>query len=81
MNPTRPVKFPLRRKIFLSLAGGLLACTTVLTVMQYRLSSRTLTAEWESKAGEYGQLLEFAFQPLVQNRDRSGLSRAVSQVA
>jgi diguanylate cyclase (GGDEF)-like protein/PAS domain S-box-containing protein len=79
MNPTRPVKFPLRRKIFFSLAAGLIVCTVVLTVMQYRLSSRTLTAEWEAKAGEYGRLLEFAFQPLVENTARSGLSRAVLQ--
>jgi diguanylate cyclase (GGDEF)-like protein/PAS domain S-box-containing protein len=79
MNPMRPVKFPLRTKIFLSLATGLVLCTAVLTVMQYRISSHTLMAEWESKAGEYGRLMEFAFQSLVQNRDRSGLNRAISQ--
>jgi diguanylate cyclase (GGDEF)-like protein/PAS domain S-box-containing protein len=79
MNPMRPVKFPLRTKIFLSLATGLVLCTAVLTVMQYRISSRTLMAEWESKAGEYGRLMEFAFQSPVQNRDQSALNRAVSQ--
>ena len=45
MNPMRPVKFPLRTKIFLSLATGLVVCTAVLTVMQYRISSRALMAE------------------------------------
>src|SRR5690349_1186687 len=79
MNPMRPVKFPLRTKIFLSLATGLVLCTAVLTALQYRISSRTLMAEWESKTGEYGRLMEFAFQPLIQNRDWPALDRAVSQ--
>ena len=79
MNPMRPVKFPLRTKIFLSLAAGLVVCTAVLTVMQYRISTRTLMAEWESKAGEYGRLMEFAFQPFLQSKDRTALNRAVSQ--
>lgn len=79
MNPMRPVRFPLRTKIFLSLAAGLVVCTAVLTVMQYRISRGTLMAEWESKAGEYGRLMEFTFQPLIQNRDWPALNRAVSE--
>ena len=79
MNPMRPVKFPLRTKIFLSLATGLVVCTAVLTVMQYRISSRALMAEWESKTSEYGRLMEFAFQPFLQSKDRTALNRAVSQ--
>ena len=79
MNPMRPVKFPLRTKIFLFLATGLVLCTAVLTALQYRISSRTLMAEWESKTGEYGRLMEFAFQPLIQNKDWPALNRAVSQ--
>ena len=53
MNPIRPLKIPLHTKIFLSLATGLVLCTAILTATHYRISSRTLTAEWESKAGEY----------------------------
>jgi diguanylate cyclase (GGDEF)-like protein/PAS domain S-box-containing protein len=79
MNPMRPLKIPLHTKIFLSLATGLVLCTAVLTATHYRISSRTLTAEWESKAGEYGRLLEFTFQPLVQSKDHSALNHAVSQ--
>src|SRR5687768_11951470 len=79
VNPMRLVKCPLPTKIFLSLATGLVLCTAVLTVVQYRISSDTLMAEWESKAGEYGRLMELGFQSLVQNRDRSALNRAVSQ--
>lgn len=79
MNPMRPLKFPLHTKIFLSLATGLVVGMTVLTVMQYRISSGTLIAEWESKVGEYGRLMEVAFQSPIQNRDRSALNRAVSQ--
>lgn len=79
MNPMRPLKIPLHTKIFLSLATGLVVCTAVLTVTHYRVSSRALTAAWESKVGEYGRLMEFAFHPLVQSKDRSALNRAVSQ--
>ena len=79
MNPMRPLKIPLHTKIFLSLAAGLVLCTTVLTVMHYRISSHLLTVEWESKAVEYGRLMEFVFQPFLQNKDRTALHRAVSQ--
>jgi hypothetical protein len=78
MNPMRPLKIPLHTKIFLSLAAGLAVCTAVLTATHYRITSRTLMAEWESKAGEYGRLMEFAFQPLIQSKDRPALNRAVS---
>ncbi|HKN86480.1 MAG TPA: PAS domain-containing protein, partial [Nitrospiraceae bacterium] len=79
MNPMRRLKFPLHIKIFLSLAAGLVLCTAVLTVVHYRINSRMLTAEWESKAVEYGRLMEFAFQPFIQSKDRSALHRAVLQ--
>ena len=79
MNPMRPLKIPLHTKIFLSLAAGVVFCTAVLTVVHYRFNSRLLTAEWESKAVEYGRLMEFAFQPFLQNKDRTALHRAVSQ--
>jgi hypothetical protein len=78
MNPMRPLKIPLHTKIFLSLTTGLVLCTAVLTATHYRISSRILTAEWESKADEYGRLMEFTFQPLVQSKDRSALNRAIS---
>ena len=78
MNPMRPLKIPLHAKIFLSLAAGLIVCTAVVTVMQSRISNRMLMAEWESKAVEYGRLLEFAFQPFIESKDRSALQRAVS---
>src|SRR6476646_10094432 len=79
MNPMRPLKIPLHTKIFLSLAAGVVFCTAVLTVVHYRFNSRLLTAEWESKAVEYGRLMEFTFQPFLQNKDRTALHRAVSQ--
>lgn len=81
MNPMRPVKFPLRTKVFLSLATSMVLCTTVLTVMQYRISSRTLMEAWESKAGEYGRLMELACQSLIQNRDWPALNRALAEAS
>jgi diguanylate cyclase (GGDEF)-like protein/PAS domain S-box-containing protein len=79
MNPMRPRKIPVHTKTFLALAAGIVLCTAVLTVMHYRATSHALMAEWESKTVEYGRLMEFSFQPLLQSQDQSLLARAVSQ--
>jgi diguanylate cyclase (GGDEF)-like protein/PAS domain S-box-containing protein len=71
-------KISLRTKTILALASGLVAFSAILTGMQYQISSRTLTAEWESKAVEFARILEFAVQPLLERRDNAGLARAVS---
>jgi diguanylate cyclase (GGDEF)-like protein/PAS domain S-box-containing protein len=78
MNPMRPRTIPLRTKTILALAAGLMVCTAVLTVLHYRITSRTLMTEWESKAVQYGRLMEFAFQSLIQTKDRPALDRAVA---
>src|SRR5579884_1467147 len=59
----------------------LVACLALLTFAEYRITSRTLTAEWEQKAVESGRLISIAVQPFLDGKDRSALNRVIALVA
>ncbi|WP_447980455.1 sensor domain-containing diguanylate cyclase [Candidatus Nitrospira bockiana] len=80
MNAARVRKIPLQTKTILALATGLVVCSALVTITQYRITSRTLASEWEAKAVESSRLVAFAFQPLLQAEDRAALTHAVTQM-
>lgn len=72
-------KLSLRSKTILALTVGLLVFWTILTAIQYQISSYMLAAAWEAKAAEFARILEFSIRPLLQTSDREALTRAVTQ--
>ncbi|HZS11476.1 MAG TPA: diguanylate cyclase [Nitrospirales bacterium] len=75
-SPTR--KFSVSTKMLIALAGGLVMVSTTLTVMQYRINSQSVTAEWDAKGVEFARILKVAVQPLLEHGDIPGLRQAVT---
>jgi diguanylate cyclase (GGDEF)-like protein len=65
--------------VLIVLACGLVVVSAMLTVMQYRVNSRMIAAEWEAKSVEFARILKVAVQPLLEHGDYPGLRQAVTQ--
>ena len=72
-------RFSLSARVTIALACGLALVSVTLTVMQYRVNSRLLTNEWETKSLELARMLKVVAKPLLEHGDYRPLREAVTQ--
>ncbi len=79
MATTAHEKFPLTPHAAFLIAGALVMVSILLSTLQYRAHSRSLTNEWEAKTAELAKVLELSVQPLLKPVSYPALKRVLSQ--
>jgi diguanylate cyclase (GGDEF)-like protein/PAS domain S-box-containing protein len=64
-------------RTMVGLATALIGVSTILTAAQYRVTSRTLSEEWEAKTLDLARIIVLTCEPLLERGDYPALSRAV----
>ncbi len=69
----------LSTKAVVALVAALFTVASLLTLVQYRISTRNLLAGWEAKAAQEARVLGVTAEPLVLSGDHRNLRRVVAQ--